>query len=88
MKREKEEKPPKGTWKNILKTIFSCCPFSAAFYIFWVILCAAASFLILFTLERLVAEVMGFSSGTASLQLMRKKGKYRAMYEMQSGWYR
>ncbi len=21
-------------------------------------------------------------------QLMRKKGKYRAMYEMQSGWYR
>lgn len=67
MKREKAEKPPKGTWKNILKTIFSCCPFSAAFYIFWVILCAAASFLILFTLERLVAEVMKFSSGTASL---------------------
>ena len=32
MKREKAEKPPKGTWKNILKTIFSCCPFEEDYY--------------------------------------------------------
>lgn len=68
MKKQKREKPPKGTWKNILKTIFSCCPFSAAFYIIWVLACVAASFFTLITLERLVVEVTAIDAGTASLR--------------------
>ena len=68
--KSKTVKAPKGTWGKILKTVFSCCPVSAPFYVLWTLSAVAASFVMLYALENLVEEVSAAAAGTGSTQIM------------------